>query len=94
MQGYYLYFTARELVLKKCNYNIKTLTTATYKFKTDSEYKFKVVCEGANIKVYINDELLIDYTDADPFLNGAVGMRITGATAKYDNIKVTLKENE
>ena len=94
MQGYYLYFTARELVLKKCNYNIKNLTTATYKFKTDSEYKFKVVCEGANIKVYINDELLIDYTDADPFLNGAVGMRITGATAKYDNIKVTLKENE
>ncbi len=94
MQGYYLYFTARELVLKKCNYNIQNLTIATYRFTPGTEYKFKVVCEGANIKVYINDELLIDYIDDDPFLNGAVGMRVSSGTAKYDNIKVTLKQYE
>ncbi|MBE6608930.1 MAG: DUF1080 domain-containing protein [Ruminococcaceae bacterium] len=94
MQGYYLYFTAREIVLKKCNYNIKTLTTATYRITPDVTYKFKVVCDGANIKLYVNDELLIDYTDADPFLNGAVGMRVTSGTAKYDNIKVNLKQYE
>ena len=94
MQGYYLYFTARELFLRKCNYSMKPLASATYRFTTDTVYKFKVVCDGANIKVYINDELLIDYVDEDPFLNGAIGMRVTGGTAHYDNVKVTLKENE
>ncbi len=88
MQGYYLQFTAREVMLKKCDYDLKQLVSISHKTSVNECVKFKIVCEGANIKVYINEELLIDYTDDNPYLSGAVGMRITNGSAVYDNIKV------
>ncbi len=89
MQGYYIQFTAREIVLKKCNYNIKEVKVADYRMNTDTTYNFKVVCEGANIKLYLNNELVLDYTDKDPYLSGSFGMRITNGSAVYGNIKVS-----
>ncbi|MCI8361265.1 MAG: family 43 glycosylhydrolase [Clostridiales bacterium] len=52
-------------------------------------YHMKVVCEGPNIKVYINGTLSIDYTDPEPFLNGKVGMRTHYCATQYDNFTVT-----
>ncbi len=92
MQGYYIHFTAREILLKKYDFNMKQLKKFDYKTEAGKTYKFKLACDGANFKLYMNDELVIDYTDADPYLSGAVGMKVTNGSVVYDNIKVTVKE--
>ncbi len=55
-------------------------------------YHFKVECAGARIKAYIDDVLLVDLTDSSPILSGGVGMRIWGAGAYLDNIKVSVPD--
>jgi hypothetical protein len=37
-------------------------------------YDYRIEVRGANIKVYIDDELQIDYTDPNPILRGGVGL--------------------
>ncbi len=59
--------------------------------KPNTWYHFKVVCEGANIKAYIDDVLIFDVTDTSNIhLNGGVGMRLWNAGAYLDNVKVTV----
>jgi hypothetical protein len=55
-------------------------------------YHFKVSCEGARIKAYVDDVLVVDLTDSSPILSGGVGMRIWGAGAYLDNVKVTVPD--
>ena len=52
-------------------------------------YVIKAVCDGANIKVYVDDKLVIDYTDATPWLHGMAGIRYAGGTTQYDDLKIT-----
>jgi hypothetical protein len=47
----------------------------------------KVALAGGNIKVYVNDMLVIDYTDATPFTEGGFGLRAYNAPVSYDNVK-------
>ena len=37
-------------------------------------YDYRIEVRGANIKVYIDDKLQIDYTDPNPILRGGVGL--------------------
>jgi hypothetical protein len=37
-------------------------------------YDYRIEVRGANIKVFIDDELQIDYTDPNPILRGGVGL--------------------
>jgi hypothetical protein len=37
-------------------------------------YDYRIEVRGANIKVYIDDKLHIDYTDPNPILRGGVGL--------------------
>jgi cytochrome c-type biogenesis protein CcmE len=52
----------------------------------DEWYTVKTVCQGNNIKIYLNDNLKIDYTDNDePFLSGMIVL----ATTPYDEGKLS-----
>lgn len=51
---------------------------------------FKIVLKGANIKVYVNNSLVADYTDtSSPFLSGKIGLYNEDAHVHYDNVVVT-----
>ncbi len=51
---------------------------------------YKVVLKGANIKVYINDVLVADYTDnSNPYLAGKIGLYNEDAHTHHDDVKVT-----
>jgi photosystem II stability/assembly factor-like uncharacterized protein len=56
-------------------------------------YDLKVEIRSANIKVYLDGILKIDYTDPDPILNGAVAFETLDNARYYmDDVKVTLDQ--
>ncbi len=90
VQGYFVGLSANSVVLGKHNYSWKQLKTANGKFAVNETYTLKVECNGANLKIYVNGDLMIDYTDVDdPWIQGMVGLRCHAAAAKFDNLKVT-----
>jgi len=50
---------------------------------------FKVEAKGANIKVYLNGDLLIDVTDTDPINNGRIALRCLWGDARFDDVSVS-----
>lgn len=52
---------------------------------------YKVELKGANIKVYINNNLVADYTDANnPYLTGKIGLYNEDAHTHHDNVAVSI----
>lgn len=88
VQGYYVGITGTSVILAKQSYSYTSLETAKGSFKAGTTYTMKVVCEGANIKVYVDDQLYIDYTDSNAFTQGMVGIRTHQCAATFDNLKV------
>jgi hypothetical protein len=88
VEGYYIGLTNSNVILGKQSYNYKGLENAGGSFKTGTTYKVRVECRGANLKIYVDGKLYIDYTDADPFMQGMVGVRTHQSTASFDNLKV------
>lgn len=89
IEGYYVGITQNNVVLAKQSYSYKQLKSFKGNFSVGTTYQLKVVCEGANIKVYVDRELCIDYTDDEPYIQGMVGVRTYKATAIFDNLKVS-----
>ncbi len=52
-------------------------------------YDYRIECRGANIKVYVNDKLQINYTDPDPISPGGVGLYTEDAHVLYRQPTVT-----
>jgi hypothetical protein len=50
-----------------------------------------VEVRGSNIKVFFENQLVIDYTDSKyPFLTGTIGLKTyKSKTASFDNVVVT-----
>lgn len=63
-------------------------------FNYGTTYHMKVTLDGAIIKIYQNNNLVLEYLDPDPMLNGKIGIRVgTGGISPsevwFDNIVVT-----
>ncbi|MCU4163972.1 family 43 glycosylhydrolase [Carboxylicivirga caseinilyticus] len=91
LQGYYVNITSTGASLGKHNYNWQGL--ANYSGTTHNIgqwYHLKAEVRGANIKIYIDDmdHPVIDYTDADPFITGKVGLRSYYTNANFDNFTI------
>jgi Domain of Unknown Function (DUF1080) len=52
-------------------------------------YHYRIEVRGANIKVYIDDKLQIDYTDPNPILRGGVGLYTEDAHVQFRQPNVT-----
>lgn len=62
----------------------------------DTWYDLKIICLGDNIKIYMDDNLKLDYTDEDyPFLSGMIGFEPVPyegdkpSHALFDDVKVS-----
>ena len=89
LQGYYVGIAKDGVVLAKLSYSYTQLKKASGVFRVNNTYHLKVVCEGANIKVYVDDQLYIDYTDANPFIQGMAGVRAYKSFTDFDSFKIT-----
>lgn len=74
------------------NYGIqngnKLLVYKPYTFATSgSGDKVRIEVKGNNIKVIVNNQTLIDYTDSDPLQKGGIGLW-AGCTVAFTNVKL------
>lgn len=69
--------------------NVKVLQRVNKVWKRNEWTKYKITAKENNIKVYIDDELVIDYTDnSDPILEGSYGFfSYSQAYSMYRDIK-------
>ncbi len=91
LQGYFIGFGSGGVAIGKQDYNWTPVATNTVPLtiRQGQTYRIRVDCLGANIKVYVDGTLYIDYTDPEPFLNGRVGMRTHYSAVRFDNLTVT-----
>lgn len=91
-QGYFIYLDSGTVYLGKVNYNWTVLATNSSAPNIgsgkDIYYRLKVRVKGANIKVYVNETLYIDYTDPYPFMQGAFGIRTFKTNADFVKLSV------
>ncbi|MBQ2881390.1 MAG: family 43 glycosylhydrolase [Clostridia bacterium] len=76
--GYFVKVTRTNkqstISLNKQTYNPTELASEIVEISKGESVEIKVEAYGSNIKVYLRGELVIDYTDPNPILNGAVGV--------------------
>jgi photosystem II stability/assembly factor-like uncharacterized protein len=79
-------------MLSENNVPIHTnLAEAKFPFEKNTWISIKLVGKGNNIKVYVNNELKIDYIDDNPVLNGRIAFESLDDSKIYvDDIHVTV----
>ncbi len=79
--------TGTAIILGKSDGSWTPLEFADYTIETGKTYQMKVVAVGSNIKVYIDNNLVIDKVDTS-FQTGAIGFRNWNVDSTYDNIRI------
>ncbi|MBK9746798.1 MAG: hypothetical protein IPO91_08430 [Chloroflexi bacterium] len=64
------------------------LAVATLPIFANTPYTLRVSANGADISIYLNDQLVLQANDAT-YLNGTVGLNVNGATAQFTSANLT-----
>ena len=69
--------------------------TAAYSENIDPAkiYRLKIDLNDAVAQEYINNELLVDYSNARDYSNGHIGVQASGARALYNNFEIRIPES-
>ena len=86
LQGYFVGLTPSGVILGKQNYGYEKLAGAQGSFAVGQSYTLRAECSGATIRVFVNGELMLEYTDPEPFLQGMVGVRTCVCAAEFDEL--------
>ena len=70
---YFIRYDGRDLRLVKNTDALDELVVVDCVLEPDTWYTIKVTCTGDRITAYVDDELLIDYSDEEPLPSGGVG---------------------
>ena len=98
--GYYIIFvssSSNDLNLMRVNFISENepgyhtmLKKASFEILKNKWYKMKIAGEENNIKVFIDDKLLIDYTDSEPLSVGGIAFcPLLNSKVFIDNVKIT-----
>lgn len=87
-EGYYIALTAKGVSLAKVNYEFDEVKLYKKEMKLGETHNLKVQAEDATIRVWLDGELVIEYTDKEPYAHGMAGMRGYCTTTKYDNLVI------
>ena len=87
--GYFVGLSPDGVVIGKQSYGYREVARAAGTFRAGETYHLKAECEGARIRVYVNGELYLDYTDPEPYTQGMVGLRTHTCSAAFDDLTVT-----
>lgn len=89
LKGYYAGIGINGRVqVGKFNNNWKELASIPYPISPNTDYRMKVIADGRNIDVYINEEWVVSVVDRT-YTTGAIGVRNFLIDATYDNLSVT-----
>jgi Domain of Unknown Function (DUF1080) len=79
-----------KLVPSRSNEQIFLVTKPSPRAVPGRWYDYRIEVRGANIKVYIDDKLQIDYTDPNPIVRGGVGLYTEDAHVHFRQPTVTV----
>ncbi len=88
-EGYYVGLTKSGVTLGRNNYKWDPEKSKTIKIKNNTTYNLTVQVEDATIKVWLDGDLVIEYTDTEPYTHGMVGLRCCSSKGSFDNFTVT-----
>ena len=88
-EGYSVMLVNDGLVLGKVNYKWNDVKRYKVRINNNQTYNLKIQVEDATIKVWLDGELVIEYTDTDPYTHGLVGFRGYESAGAFDNFTVT-----
>lgn len=90
MMGYYLSIHSNKLALKKLNYGSENVATANIKVEVGKSNRVKIHAQGNRISVFWNDMKtpIIEYSDANAWTHGKIGLRSNVAGFEAVNMKV------
>ncbi|MBO4962955.1 MAG: DUF1080 domain-containing protein, partial [Clostridia bacterium] len=74
---------------KKVDGAVKDIAVKSTNINSSEFYNLKVVALGASIKVYLNNQLLIDAVDYS-LTEGKLGLNVFQTSARFNNIKYTV----
>lgn len=78
---------------KKVNGNVNDIAIKNISLQAREFYNLKVVAKGCSIKIYLNNELIIDAVDYS-LTEGKLGLNVFQTRARFNNIKYTLLSQE
>lgn len=79
--GYAALLSSSGVSLCGDSYGETECQRAEHVFEAGKSYRLKVVCRGAEIQVYVDDVLYLDYTDPDARMQGYVGICLRNSSA-------------
>ena len=90
VQGYYIGINSTSLFISRYNYNYSkiNLQTAFHGLKTGEWVTLKAELYGNSLTVYLNDAVVLEYTDARAALSGYAGIYGTGAEVTFRQITI------
>lgn len=91
VRGYYAGISTDNggfVTLGLMNKNWKELKRERIELRADEKYRFKITMKAAEITVYVNEQLILSFTD-ETYTDGQVGVRMYANSPTYDNIIIT-----
>ena len=94
---YYQMTVRRDLTLNngvefasssKNNWNVIDFDSYNMKLEEDKKHKIEIKVYNNCVQEYIDDELIINYNNAQTYDKGGIGIQCRGAKIRIDNIKV------
>ena len=73
---------------------LKEYTDSAHLLAPNQWYHIKIVNQNQNVRLYINNTLLIDYTDPQPLTTGWFGFRTTLSRTRITNFTFTTSLND
>lgn len=67
---------------------LKEYTDSAYLIIPNQWYHVKIIVKGSQVQYYMNEELLFDYCDPNPYSSGYFGLRTVKNHVIYRNFKV------
>lgn len=67
---------------------LKEYTDSAYLITPNQWYHVKIIVKGSQVQYYMNQELLFDYCDPNPYTSGYFGLRTVKNHIIYRNFKV------
>ena len=88
VMGYFVGLAPDGVIIGKQSYSYREVAKAPGNFSSGKTYRLKAVCEGDRIRVYVDGELYLDYTDPEPYVQGMVGVRAHNCAVAFDDLTV------
>ena len=91
VQGYYLSFTSRKIVLYKLDNGVnkmEALETVEQSIGSKKKHNIILKVQDNQFDLFIDNKFVHTFYDMNSFTSGAVGLYATGAEVRYSNLAI------